>query len=719
MRSRFTWAVLIGLSVALNFNVAEAQRGGGGNKGGGNGGGGNQGAGGGNRGGGGGGGRQGGGNAAPAARAAAPAARAAAPAARASAPAARVAAPATRAAAPAARAAAPRANPTPAPRINNPAPRVAQPNLPAPRSGNANAKANAAVTDRAPNVRANANATDRGPNVRANTNATDRGPNAKANANAADRAPSVRANANAADRSPAVINGKANADRTGDRKPSARANANAADRAPSVRANANAADRSPAVINGNANADRTGDRKPSARANGSIAVRKPVVDNFNNTTKLQNNLKVLNNQTAISARNKANVSAVIANPNNPRHWNNWGNSWNNYGVNQNQRNWYRGSWGGFNGPGFYTPFGFGYGNQYGYGRGGFGYGGYGGYGNYGYGGLGGLGLLLGNRGYGLNPWAMNSLGYQWGYYGGFNNPYYASNYSMPYNYGQPVYLAYQSSEVQAPQAVQSDFEAARTAFRQGQYDDALNLLDRVVKENPSDTTAHELRALTLFAMGRYDESAATLNSLLAVAPGWSWETMSGLYPNINTYTQQLRDLEAFTKDEPKSAAGRFVLGYHYLVAGHQDAARRQFERVVDLEPKDRVAQQLLSGLEKADDRRASVDPPPAPPAEREEVVKDGEETDLVGTWTAQRDKNMPFELTLSDNGKFTWIAGDGDKASKVSGNYELEGQTLVLDGGKNESLVGHLASEGKNRFHFKLLGSPADDPGLEFERLER
>jgi tetratricopeptide (TPR) repeat protein len=271
--------------------------------------------------------------------------------------------------------------------------------------------------------------------------------------------------------------------------------------------------------------------------------------------------------------------------------------------------------------------------------------------------------------------------------------------------------------------VLSDFEAARKAFRQGDYDQALNLVDRVIKDNPSDSTAHEFRALTLFALGRYDESAATLDSLLAVAPGWSWETMSGLYPDVRTYESQLRDLEGFTKKEPKNAAGRFLLGYHYLVTGHQDAARSQFARVVDLQPKDRVAEQLLTGLETKNEPAPERERPPEPkPANDNEPArfKDGAETDLVGHWAAHREKGSPaVDLTLNDDGKFHWVAGEGDNATKVSGNYEVNGQTLVLDGGKNESLVGHLASDGKNAFHFKMLGSPAEDPGLEFERSEK
>ena len=267
---------------------------------------------------------------------------------------------------------------------------------------------------------------------------------------------------------------------------------------------------------------------------------------------------------------------------------------------------------------------------------------------------------------------LNSLGYQWGYYGGFNNPYYASSGSGPYNYSQPVALAYQDDTAKPSPEMLSDLEAARKAFKAGDYEQALSLVDRVIKNNPSDTAAHELRALSLFALGRYDESSATLESLLAVAPGWSWQTMIGLYPNVDVYEKQLRNLEAFTKSEPKNAAGRLLLGYHYLVAGHQDAARRQFAQVVDLQPRDRVAEQLLTGLQK-DEGNQPASPPPTPNDEEKDRFKDGSETHMVGHWVAHRDKNSPgVTMDLQDNGQFSWAAGEGEKASKVQGNYELK-----------------------------------------------
>jgi tetratricopeptide (TPR) repeat protein len=529
----------------------------------------------------------------------------------------------------------------------------------------------------------------------------------------------ARPNTNAAPRAQDVARPNANAN----------ANANARVGNNNARVDGNARLDGNARVGNNANvrtdpgANRAGNGA-NARLNNNAAnnadrltVRRPVVDGANrqNGTRIQNNL----NNLSVNNNINRNVANVAVNPNNPRHWNNWGNTWNNYGVAPYQRNWYRGAWGGFYGPGFYTPFGFGYGGLGGlggFGLGGLGYGG-GGYGSgFGYGGLGGLGFGMG--GYGYNPWLLNSLGYQWGYYGGWNNPYYyADTYSYPYNYSQPVALAYVSPDEQPPQAIVQDIDDAREAFRRGEYEKSLDILNGVVKDNPSDTAAHELRALNLFALGRYEEAAATLNSLLAVAPGWSWQTMRGLYADVGTYERQLRGLETYIADHPDNAAARFVLGYHYLVAGHQDAAQRQFAKVVDLQPKDRVAQQLLTGLEHRDEPREVRPAADQRPADQpaNDRVRDGDETDLVGTWVAKRENGAEFQVSLQDNGQFVWNAND----NKISGQYELNGQTLVLDGGKNESLVGHLTSEGRDRFHFKLLGSPAEDPGLEFERADK
>ena len=148
------------------------------------------------------------------------------------------------------------------------------------------------------------------------------------------------------------------------------------------------------------------------------------------------------------------------------------------------------------------------------------------------------------------------------------------------------------------------FDRARDAFKAGDYAAALDLTDAALKDVPGDPLVHEFKALVLFARGEDARAAAELHAVLAVRPGMDWTTLIGLYPDVETYTGQLRALEDRCRQDPKAAAPRFVLAYHYLVAGHKDAAVAQLKALLALEPGDRVARRLLASL---------TGTPPAPP----------------------------------------------------------------------------------------------------------
>ncbi len=91
---------------------------------------------------------------------------------------------------------------------------------------------------------------------------------------------------------------------------------------------------------------------------------------------------------------------------------------------------------------------------------------------------------------------------------------------------------------------------------------------------PMTRRMHEFLALAYFAQGKYQQAAAPLYAVLSVRPGWDWTTLSGMYPDVDTYTAQLRALEAYVKANPDSAQGRFVLAYQYLAQGHDPEADR-------------------------------------------------------------------------------------------------------------------------------------------------
>jgi predicted Zn-dependent protease len=258
------------------------------------------------------------------------------------------------------------------------------------------------------------------------------------------------------------------------------------------------------------------------------------------------------------------------------------------------------------------------------------------------------------------------------------------------------------------------FDRARDAFKEGDYAAALDLTDAALKDVPGDPVVHEFKALALFARGEYARAAAVLHAVLAVTPGMSWTTLSGLYPDVATYTGQLRALEGCCRQDPKAAAPRFVLAYHYLVAGHRDAAVAQLKAVLGAEPGDRVADRLLGALtdsapaltgstRTAPDGDGTAGPPPA--------------VDLVGHWRGQRDGST-FDLSLNDRGRFVWQAVRLGKAtSTVSGAYIFSGKRLVLEPEDRSPLCASLTTLAKGSFRFQTVGGAASDPGVVFHRI--
>ena len=164
--------------------------------------------------------------------------------------------------------------------------------------------------------------------------------------------------------------------------------------------------------------------------------------------------------------------------------------------------------------------------------------------------------------------------------------------------------------------------------------------------------------LTLFALGRYPEAAATLNAVLATAPGMDWTTMSNLYGSVDTYTAQLRRLEDFCRSHRDDAAAHFVLAYHYLVAGHPEAGRRMPSRWSwPSSPAIVVAKQILESIRPPEPatqpspavtRRAqAIAEPDTPPA------SSAPETDLVGTLEGDQRQGRRASSRSPPNPPFT------------------------------------------------------------------
>ena len=380
-----------------------------------------------------------------------------------------------------------------------------------------------------------------------------------------------------------------------------------------------------------------------------------------------------------------------------------------------RHNNYHGYWNG-NRENNWNNSGFGYGVGYHSGNYGYGYGwglgnGYGG----GYG-----GYRYRPFGWGLGGWGLGSVYYNSGYLG-YSNPYYVSSGPVYYNYAQPIPVSYNSPVTvveNAPDSADEVFNTAVAAFRQNDYDAALDITNKGITQHPDDAVLHEFRSLVLFAKRDYQQSAGTIHSVLAVGPGWDWTTLIGLYASAPIYTDQLRDLEAFTKSNPQDAASHFLLAYHYMTCGHSDDAVRQLQVVVQLMPNDRVATDILKMIAAPLPTQTdwTLAPPPAEVAARP-AVQPVAATTLVGSWKAARADGSKFDLNLTSASTFTWsFTPQGQPAQAFDGTYTVEGNVLALERKDGGSLIAEVTPAGDSRFNFKMLGAPAEDLGLDFQK---
>ncbi|MFZ5833035.1 MAG: tetratricopeptide repeat protein [Planctomycetota bacterium] len=335
---------------------------------------------------------------------------------------------------------------------------------------------------------------------------------------------------------------------------------------------------------------------------------------------------------------------------------------------------------------------------------------------------------------GATAWGLNAVLPTWGYtYGtSYYNPYYVESAMPAYDYSQPIVIntyntpsadGSATAVTESPEdAAYQLFDEALAAFRKSDYRNAMTIMQQVLPKLPDDPVVHEVLALTKFAVGDYAGAAAVLNNLLAYAPGMDWTTLISLYGNAESYTNQLRKLEAYVRQNPNDAAARFVLAYHYLVAGHGDVAAGQLKEVVRLQPQDQVAERMLAALTPPAEGEtatatatATASQPAAAPSDT--AAPEGPTTDLVGNWRAERDGSV-FELSIDENSQFTWKAATKDQQPvTLSGTLTAAGDAIALQSEEQGTMIAQVKSGGADQFQFVAAGSPPDDAGLTFKRV--
>ncbi len=221
------------------------------------------------------------------------------------------------------------------------------------------------------------------------------------------------------------------------------------------------------------------------------------------------------------------------------------------------------------------------------------------------------GLALGSGCYGSGCYGNGDYGYGDYGYGGYGygapaynvyNDYVYNDYQTPsgppmapYNVSYPPAAENASEAVPPPPAPEGDapfYAQALTAFSAGKYEEAVRLADHALVDAPKDARIHELLSLAMFAQGDYRGAAIEAHPAISLGPIGKWADIQSHYNNPETYTTELRALESYVISHPKAADAHFLLGYQYLILGHQDAAKYQFQAAHRLTPDDALATKL-------------------------------------------------------------------------------------------------------------------------------
>jgi hypothetical protein len=137
-----------------------------------------------------------------------------------------------------------------------------------------------------------------------------------------------------------------------------------------------------------------------------------------------------------------------------------------------------------------------------------------------------------------------------------------------------------------------EFVNASRPFRMRNYGTAVWRAARFLERRPSDSDLLQLHSLACFALGDYETA---YRDAIAVPPDsiWDWPTLRSMYRSGEDYTAQFRMLEARAQTGQSPLELRFLLGYHYLMQGHRDAARRQIGTVLSADRQNLAARNLM------------------------------------------------------------------------------------------------------------------------------
>jgi tetratricopeptide (TPR) repeat protein len=169
------------------------------------------------------------------------------------------------------------------------------------------------------------------------------------------------------------------------------------------------------------------------------------------------------------------------------------------------------------------------------------------------------------------------------------------------------------ARAQNPQLwAQAHFLLAQCRRREGRGQDAADILDGLLQENPELGLAHYHRGRLAWHLGRAGAAARHLAKALELGleqpfldldPGktrfWAQYFLGRALDHTGSQDEALAAYRAAAQARPANPAPRTDAARLLLAQGRRQAARRELEQALEHNPGDRTARRLLARLEEA------------------------------------------------------------------------------------------------------------------------
>src|SRR5262249_13141426 len=146
---------------------------------------------------------------------------------------------------------------------------------------------------------------------------------------------------------------------------------------------------------------------------------------------------------------------------------------------------------------------------------------------------------------------------------------------------------------------------------------------------------------------------------------------------------------------------------------------RHLRNVVRLKPDDNLSPHLLTLLDDAANKSTSLSVAATTRATKASSAQDSspfEASKLVGAWKSSPRPDVRIELTLKDDGRFTWKIDEAGHHETFQGQYR-SGRNLMLFYCDEGTFLGNLSVRSLDEgFRFQLLENAPRGPGLDFNK---